>query len=505
MKGPDVKEDADADPREFLVDVKLDEAREPLALKIRYFACTKEWCRPVTQEYLISWNVNRDAGRVVSRRMDFNSAVPRLGRGGRPGRGGGPLGPGFFGNPEGMIERLLAMDTDGDDRLAPEELPEPMRQRFDRMDENGDGYVEPSEIETMMQRATSRRGRGAWMQRDADGDGKLSIDEVPPRLQERFEQLDTDGDGLLDEQELAAMRGRLGRTRRRRPCCKDDALRRRRRRQNQPRGGAASAQPALRCHRRRRRRLPHSRRDPNRALTKARLLIGPSRGRLRARRLLIMTREERQLESCDAARPIIAVPQRQPAAVVLGDLAGKNESDARSLRLGRKERHKQVRIARESRPFIQHVDAGRLSISAPPDPNAPARLFRGLGGVLNEVDKQLLELRRVRVDHQVGSCFDLKLGGPLDLGDPLDTITKVYRFKAWRGKLGKPGVGAGEAAEGLGARPDGAKSLLHVVSPIRIGCRPAQKRSQTAGDRLDRRQRIVELVAQNADQPLPGL
>ena len=154
--------------------------------------------------------MNRDAGRVVSRRMDFNSDGPRRGRGGRPGRGGGPLGPGFFGNPEGMIERLLAMDTDGDDRLAPEELPEPMRQRFYRMDENGDGYVEPSEIETMMQRASSRRGRGAWLQRDADGDGKLSIDEVPLRLRERFEQFDANGDGLLDEQELAAMRGRMG-------------------------------------------------------------------------------------------------------------------------------------------------------------------------------------------------------------------------------------------------------------------------------------------------------
>ena len=34
MKGPDVKEDADADPREFLVDVKLGEAREPLGLKV---------------------------------------------------------------------------------------------------------------------------------------------------------------------------------------------------------------------------------------------------------------------------------------------------------------------------------------------------------------------------------------------------------------------------------------------------------------------------------------
>ena len=143
--------------------MKLDDAREPLGLKFRYFACTDEWCRPVTQEYLITWNANRDAGRAVSRRMDFNSTGPGRRRGGRPGRGGQPFGPGAFGNPEGMIERLLAMDTDGDDRLTPEELPEPMRRRFGRMDENGDGYVEPSEIETMMQRAISRRGRGAWM------------------------------------------------------------------------------------------------------------------------------------------------------------------------------------------------------------------------------------------------------------------------------------------------------------------------------------------------------
>ena len=161
-----------------MLDVKLDDAREPLGLKFRYFACTDEWCRPVTQEYLITWNVNRDAGRAVSRRMDFNSTGPGRRRGGRPGRGGQPFGPGAFGNPEGMIERLLAMDTDGDDRLTPEELPEPMRRRFGRMDENGDG--------------------------------KLSRDEVPPRLQERFEQFDADGDGLLDEQELAAMRGRMG-------------------------------------------------------------------------------------------------------------------------------------------------------------------------------------------------------------------------------------------------------------------------------------------------------
>lgn len=211
LTGPEVEEDADADPREFLVDVKLSDSREPVALKFRYFACTDKWCRPVTQEYLITWDVNADAGRVVSRRMDFNNPGRGRGIGGRPGRGGGPRGPGGFGNPEDFIERLLAGDTDGDDRLTSEEMPEQMRRRFDRMDQNGDGYVEPSEIEAMMQRGFGRRGGpGAMMQRDADGDGKLSMEEVPPPMQQRFEQLDANADGFLDQEELSAMRGRGG-------------------------------------------------------------------------------------------------------------------------------------------------------------------------------------------------------------------------------------------------------------------------------------------------------
>jgi Ca2+-binding EF-hand superfamily protein len=39
---------------------------------------------------------------------------------------------------------------------------------------------------------------------DSNGDGKFSKEELPPRLQERFETLDTNKDGFINPRELPA-------------------------------------------------------------------------------------------------------------------------------------------------------------------------------------------------------------------------------------------------------------------------------------------------------------
>jgi hypothetical protein len=39
---------------------------------------------------------------------------------------------------------------------------------------------------------------------DQNGDGKFSKDELPPRLQERFDTLDTNKDGFINPRELPA-------------------------------------------------------------------------------------------------------------------------------------------------------------------------------------------------------------------------------------------------------------------------------------------------------------
>ena len=49
---------------------------------------------------------------------------------------------------------------------------------------------------------------------DADGDGKLSRDEAPPFMRERFGLMDRNGDGFVTEDEMREMRGRGGPPRR---------------------------------------------------------------------------------------------------------------------------------------------------------------------------------------------------------------------------------------------------------------------------------------------------
>ena len=63
--------DADADPREFLLNVADMRRRSSVELTVSYFACNDDegWCRPATQRYRITFEPDRDAGsRRRSRR-----------------------------------------------------------------------------------------------------------------------------------------------------------------------------------------------------------------------------------------------------------------------------------------------------------------------------------------------------------------------------------------------------------------------------------------------------
>ena len=69
-RGPDVKEPADIDPREFLLSIRVDKrTSRPLELQVTYVACNdaEGWCKEVVQTYLIHLEADPDGGRNQER------------------------------------------------------------------------------------------------------------------------------------------------------------------------------------------------------------------------------------------------------------------------------------------------------------------------------------------------------------------------------------------------------------------------------------------------------
>lgn len=153
-EGPEVEAEADMDPREFLVEIQNVNFDEPIELTTSYFACSDEegWCKPITQHYTIHFKPDWDAGRP---------STPFFGGRGTRNRRSGFGRPGGFdtpGDPATFVARLMEADANGDGKLSKDEAPEALRQRFDRMDQNSDGFIDQNELQQMGRRV--RRGRG---------------------------------------------------------------------------------------------------------------------------------------------------------------------------------------------------------------------------------------------------------------------------------------------------------------------------------------------------------
>jgi Ca2+-binding EF-hand superfamily protein len=135
-----------------------------------------------------------------------------------PGPQGGPplgVGPGLFRvldlDADGKLAKaelakaadtLMKFDKDADGLLAPDELAEGFRGSLPP-DFRPPGFPpgDPARFMEMMQRA------------DKNGDGKLTKDEMPERLRDRFDEIDRNKDGMLDKEELGPMGERLRRMR----------------------------------------------------------------------------------------------------------------------------------------------------------------------------------------------------------------------------------------------------------------------------------------------------
>lgn len=106
------------------------------------------------------------------------------------------------------------LDADGDGRITPEEMAALMQARFEGADADGDGALSRDElIARMTERQAERIAAHAdhMIERhDSDGDGMLNPDEMKSGGDGRmFKRADTDGDGAITKAEFDKMRDEM--------------------------------------------------------------------------------------------------------------------------------------------------------------------------------------------------------------------------------------------------------------------------------------------------------
>ena len=106
-------------------------------------------------------------------------------------------GRGGFGDPEERVGRIMANDANGDGKLTKDEMDERMQPMFDRADKDEDGFVTSEELKSLFAESPPRGGFG--------GPGRGGFGGGPGRMLRSLpvmQALDADQNGELSGQEV---------------------------------------------------------------------------------------------------------------------------------------------------------------------------------------------------------------------------------------------------------------------------------------------------------------
>ena len=112
----------------------------------------------------------------------------------------------------------------------------------------------------------------------------------------------------------------------------------------------------------------------------------------------------------------------------LRDLPAERKTDARAFRLRGKERHEKILRVHDARPFIAHVKLDAFRHLTPADRDVAASFERCVDRVVDEVDQQLLHLRRVCVNDHWWADGDPHRQARLKADDALDQLLELKRL-----------------------------------------------------------------------------
>jgi hypothetical protein len=104
-------------------------------------------------------------------------------------------------------ERFNRLDTDKDGKISQQEMKVGRIAHFKEMDKNGDGMVTKEEHKAFVFAKMEPRLDKRFQKMDTDNDGEISAEEFAAKKQARhFNRMDVDGDGMIsrDEAEKAA-------------------------------------------------------------------------------------------------------------------------------------------------------------------------------------------------------------------------------------------------------------------------------------------------------------